>query len=101
MGTHQDQPIPVGAKLAAAWTSSISRYVCVDILNSYRPAPSTRPQRRVLGVQHQPEPRDDALALMAIPILMVVLSMTLPARANGITNLIVGPHCRSRSRRSP
>ena len=26
---------------------------------------------------------------MAIPILMVVLSMTLPARANRITNLIV------------
>ena len=29
------------------------------------------------------------LALMAIPIVMVVLSMTLPARANRITNLIV------------
>ena len=29
------------------------------------------------------------LALMAIPIFMVVLSMTLPARANRITNLIV------------
>ena len=30
-----------------------------------------------------------ALTLVAIPILMVVLSMTLPARANRITNLIV------------
>ena len=29
------------------------------------------------------------LALMAIPIFMVVLSMTLPARANRITNLMV------------
>jgi hypothetical protein len=29
------------------------------------------------------------LALMAIPIFMIVLSMTLPARANRITNLIV------------
>ena len=29
------------------------------------------------------------LALMAIPIFMVVLSMTLPARANRTTNLIV------------
>ncbi|MFI1279760.1 DUF6326 family protein [Streptomyces sp. NPDC020858] len=29
------------------------------------------------------------LAVMAIPIIMVVLSMTLPARANRITNLIV------------
>ena len=30
-----------------------------------------------------------ALTLLAIPIFMVVLSMTLPARANRITNLIV------------
>ena len=30
-----------------------------------------------------------ALTLMAIPILMVVLSMTLPARVNRITNLVV------------
>ncbi len=30
-----------------------------------------------------------ALALVAIPILMVVLSMTLPAGANRITNLVV------------
>jgi hypothetical protein len=29
------------------------------------------------------------LAFMAIPIFMVALSMTLPARANRITNLIV------------
>ena len=29
------------------------------------------------------------LALMAIPILMVVLSMTLPARVNRTTNLVV------------
>jgi len=30
-----------------------------------------------------------ALALMAIPILMIVLSMILPARANKVTNLVV------------
>jgi hypothetical protein len=30
-----------------------------------------------------------ALTLVAIPIFMVVLSMTLPARANRITNLVV------------
>ena len=35
------------------------------------------------------------LVLMAIPILMVVLSMTLPARANRVTNLIVASLYRS------
>ena len=32
-----------------------------------------------------------ALSLMAVPILMVFLSMTLPARANRLMNLIVDP----------
>jgi hypothetical protein len=32
-----------------------------------------------------------ALSLMAVPILMVFLSMTLPARANRLMNLIVAP----------
>jgi hypothetical protein len=36
-----------------------------------------------------PDPFDQALTLMAIPIFMVVLSMTLPARASRITNLVV------------
>ena len=31
------------------------------------------------------------LSLMAVPILMVFLSMTLPARANRLMNLIVAP----------
>ena len=31
------------------------------------------------------------LSLVAIPILMVFLSMTLPARANRLMNLIVAP----------
>ena len=31
------------------------------------------------------------LSLMAVPILMVFLSMTLPARANRLMNLVVAP----------
>ena len=88
--TMEDQRIPVRAKLAAAWTSFMFLYVYVDILAFFRPGyihdilagtvwRLDITQTFVTG----------ALTLMAIPIVMVVLSMTLPARANRITNLIV------------
>ena len=35
--TLQDQPMPVRAKLAAAWTSFMFLYAYVDILNFYKP----------------------------------------------------------------
>lgn len=92
--TLEDQRIPVRAKLAAAWTSLMFLYAYVDILAFFRPGyihdilagtvwRLDITQTFVTG----------ALALMAIPILMVVLSMTLPARANRIVNLIVASVC--------
>ena len=35
--TLEDQPIPVRAKLAAAWTSFMFLYVYVDIIAFFRP----------------------------------------------------------------
>ncbi|MEU9338873.1 DUF6326 family protein [Streptomyces sp. NPDC048290] len=85
-----NQPIPVRAKLAAAWTSFMFLYAYVDILAFFKP-----------GVIHDIDNGivweftisqtllTTFLTLMAIPILMIVLSMTLPARANRTTNLTV------------
>jgi hypothetical protein len=88
--TFEDRPIPVKAKLAAAWTSFLFLYVYVDIIGFYKPGV-------VEGILAGKMWEFDAsqlvlstgLAFMAIPIFMVALSMTLPARANRITNLIV------------
>ncbi|MGN6331363.1 MAG: DUF6326 family protein [Motilibacteraceae bacterium] len=86
----EEQRMPVRAKLAAAWTSFVFLYAYVDILNFYKPG--------VLGdilggkvweLDISQTWACAALTLVAIPILMVVLSMTLPARANRITNLVV------------
>lgn len=88
--TLEDQRIPVRAKLAATWTSFMFLYAYVDILNFFTPGVI---EDILDGIVWEFDITQTfsttALTLMAIPILMIVLSMTLPARANRITNLIV------------
>ena len=86
----EDRQIPVQAKLAAAWTSFMFLYIYVDILNFYKPGV-------VDGILNGLIWKFDVSATLltiflvsvSIPALMVVLSMTLPARANRATNLVV------------
>ncbi|SDU18273.1 DUF6326 family protein [Jiangella alkaliphila] len=86
----EDQRIPVRAKLAATWTSFMFLYAYVDILNFFTPGVIEEIlDGKVFEFDLSQTFSTTALTLMAIPILMVVLSMTLPARANRITNLIV------------
>jgi hypothetical protein len=88
--TLEDQPISVRAKLAATWTSFMFLYAYVDILNFFTPGVlEDILAGKVFEFELSQTFSTTALTLMAIPILMVVLSMTLPARANGTTNLIV------------
>lgn len=83
-------PMPVQTKLAAAWTAFMFLYVYVDILGFYKPGTV---DDILVGVVWEFDITQTwaatALALLAIPIFMVVLSMTLPARPNRIANLIV------------
>lgn len=86
----QDHELPVRAKLAAAWTSFMLLYVYVDILGLYLPGVI---DDILAGIAWEFEISQawatGALALMATPILMVLLSTTLPARSSRTTNLIV------------
>ncbi len=88
--TLENLRIPVQAKLAAAWTSFMFLYVYVDIIAFFKPGVV---DDILVGTVYEFDISQTLLttflALMAIPIFMVVLSMTLPARANRITNLIV------------
>jgi len=84
--------MPVQAKLAAAWTSFMFLYVYVDIFYLYMPGTI---DDILVGIVYEFDVSQVfvmvALSLMAVPILMVFLSMTLPARANRLMNLIVAP----------
>jgi hypothetical protein len=88
--TLENLRIPVQAKLAAAWTSFMFLYVYVDIIAFFKPGTIDEILvGKIWEFDISQTLLTAVLALMAIPIFMVVLSMTLPARANRITNLIV------------
>jgi hypothetical protein len=88
--TLKDQPLPVRAKLAAAWTSFMFLYAYVDILGFFTPGiVQDILDGKVFEFDLSQAFSTTALTLMAVPIFMVVLSATLPARANRVTNLVV------------
>jgi hypothetical protein len=86
----EDQPVSVRVKLAAAWTSFMFLYVYVDILNFFTPGVVQEIlDGKVFEFDLSQTFSTTALTLVSIPIFMVVLSTTLPARAARITNLVV------------
>ena len=83
-------PVPVQAKLAAAWTSFMFLYIYVDFFNLYKPGVVDGIlDGLVWRFDVSPTLLTVMLASVAIPALMVMLSMTLPARVNRATNLVV------------
>jgi hypothetical protein len=88
--TLEDLRMPVQANLAAAWTSFMFLYIYVDYLHLYKPGII---DEILAGVVFEFDISQTfvviALTLIAIPALMVMLSMTVPARANRTLNLVV------------
>ena len=88
--TLHDSPVSVRAKLAAAWTSFMFLYIYVDYLHLYKPGALTD---ILAGVVFEFDISQTfvviALTSVAIPMFMILLSMTLPARVNRTINLVV------------
>lgn len=83
-------PIPVQAKLAAAWTSFMFLYIYVDYFHLHKPGVIDNLRAGVVfEFDISPTLLTMMLASVAIPALMVMLSMTLPARVNRTINLVV------------
>jgi hypothetical protein len=86
----EDPTIPVRLRIAAAWTSFMFLYIYVDYLALYKPGFI---DEILGGTVHEFETGPTfvglALTLIAIPSLMILLSVTLPARANRTVNLVV------------
>jgi hypothetical protein len=86
----EDLRMPVQAKLAAAWTSFMFLYIYLDYFALYKPGVIDG----ILGgaifeFDISQTLLTAFLTLIAIPTLMVMLSMMLPARANRTINLVV------------
>jgi hypothetical protein len=82
--------MPVQAKLVAAWTSFMFLYIYVDYFHLYKPGVIDDIRAGVVfEFDISPTLLTTMLASVAIPALLVMLSMTLPARVNRATNLVV------------
>ena len=86
----ENTQVPVHMKLAAAWTSFMFLYIYVDHLHLYKPGII---DDLLAGVVFKFDISQTfvviALTTVAIPIFMILLSMTLPARVNRAINLVV------------
>jgi hypothetical protein len=88
----EEHRLSVRAMLAAAWTSFALLYAYVDIFSFYLPGNIDDIRRGVIWEFDISQTFvTGALTLVAIPILMVTLSTTLPARASRTLNLLVAP----------
>ncbi len=89
-----DPPVSVRAKLAAAWTSFMFFYIYVDYLHLYKPGVI---DDILAGVVFEFDISQTfvvtSLIIVGIPALMILLSMTLPARVNRTLNLVVASLC--------
>ncbi|OJU70748.1 MAG: hypothetical protein BGO04_07800 [Microbacterium sp. 70-38] len=82
-------PIAAPLKIAAAWTTFMFLYIYVDFFNLYKPGV-------VDGIRDGLVWRFEVsatlltfmLASVAIPALVVVLTVTLPARASRVVNIV-------------
>ncbi len=88
--TLTNPEVPIQVKLAAAWASFMFLYIYVDYIHLYHPGIIDEIRS---GVVYKFDISQtfvvSALASMAVPALMILLSTVLPARANRLTNLVV------------
>ena len=78
-----ERPVPVQARLAAAWASFMFLYIYVDYFHLYKPGVVDNLRAGVVfEFDISPTLLTAMLASVAMPALMVMLSMTLPARVN-------------------
>ena len=86
----ENTQVPVQVKLAAAWTSFMFLYIYVDYFHLYKPGVI---DDILAGVVFEFQISQTLLTLFlaanAVPSLMIVLSVILPARANRVINLVV------------
>ncbi len=86
----EDLPIPVQAKMAAAWTSLMFFVIYIDYYHLYQPGAIDQIRGgRIFEFGITATLMTVFVVVIGIPALMVVLSMTLPARVNRATNLVV------------
>lgn len=87
----EDRRVNVKAKLALLWVSLMFFYIYNDVFSFFQPGHVAElVEGQLEGVQFTQTVLFGAAVLMAFPSFMVLLSLTLRARANRLVNIIVG-----------
>ena len=88
--TLEDIEVNLKLKLATLWTSFMFLYIYIDYLHFYMPNKIKEIQAgRVFVFDITQEFLLVVLVLMTIPVLMIFLSVALPAKVNRWVNIIV------------
>jgi hypothetical protein len=89
--TLEDRQVNVKAKLALLWVALMFFYLYNDLFSLFQPGHvSELVEGQLEGVQFTQTLLFGAAVLMAFPSFMVLLSLTLKARANRLVNIVVG-----------
>ena len=87
----EEPKINVKVKLSALWVVLMFCYTYADILGFYAPGNIEELiSGEIAGIQMTQAMLFGSALLMAIPTVMVFLSLTLKAKANRLANIIVG-----------
>ena len=87
----EDVVINVKIKLSALWVTLMFFYLYADVLTFYQPGALEEIMAgKIGGIQINQAFSLTAAIVMAIPSVMVFLSLTLKAKANRWTNIIAG-----------
>jgi len=87
----EELKIPTQIKLAGLWATVMFMYIYVDIIGFYKPGLIAEIMTGKVWVFDIDQMwMLSMLMLMTIPILMVFLSLALPAKANRYTNVVLG-----------
>ena len=87
----EDRKVNVKAKLALLWVALMFFYIYNDLFSFFQPGHvADLVEGHLEGVQFTQTFLFSAAVLMAFPSFMVLLSLTLKARANRWVNIIVG-----------
>lgn len=89
---REERQMPVQATLAAAWTSLMFLIIYIDYFHLYQPGEIDEIRSGVIfAFDISGTLMSIFFVVIAIPALMILLSMTLPARVNRTINLVVAP----------
>lgn len=87
----EDVKVNVKIKLSALWIALMFLYTYADILGFYAPGNIEELiSGEIAGIQMTQELLLGSTILMAIPSVMVFLSLALNAKANRLVNIIIG-----------